>query len=198
MDFAGKADLFLQGCAGRDRSPTLRWCHRAKPPTPPLDLLDFSGPGSSAPVSPAGRSRSCRRTNGGDKPQRSPIPAVHEALHIPQRRRDVQQMESVSVSSGQIDGPKLHSWPPPPFLILEWSEMNRPPSRAAALARTSVSSSQWAAMGRQVWAKISSSASCSSTNRSPVEDPMKILIPQARASSRSQAVFCPVAPAKNP
>ena len=84
------------------------------------------------------------------------------------------------------------------FLILEWSEMTRPPSRAAALARTSVSSSQWAAMGRQVWAKISSSASCSSTNRSPVDDPMKILIPQARVSSRSHAVFCPVAPAKKP
>ena len=32
--------------------------------------------------------------------------------------------------------------------------MTRPPSRAAALARTKVSSSQWAAMGRQVWAKI--------------------------------------------
>ena len=49
MDFVGKADLFLQECAVRDRSPALRWCHRAKPPTPPLYLLDFSGPALKSP-----------------------------------------------------------------------------------------------------------------------------------------------------
>ena len=62
----------------------------------------------------------------------------------------------------------------------------------AMLARTVVSSSQCAAIGSVVSAKMRSRASCSSTSKSPVLEPMKILMPGVRwaccSSSRLSAV----------
>ena len=97
--------------------------------------------------------------------------------------RNVQHVKAVLVPHGQVDRPPRGD---DRGRVVANRGCDRRrwscPARRAAFARTVASSSQWAQIGSVVSAKIASRAAWSSTSRSPVLEPMKILMPGVRVA----------------